>query len=356
MPFEMFDIIKVFVPTTLAFVFGILLTPLLTHFLYHHRVWKKVTGKTALDGNSAVEFNKLHQDREGHTPRMGGILIWASVFVTIFVLYLLERMVGTSTTFSDINFLSRSQTLIPFTTFCIGATVGFMNDFYDISHEGGGLRLRVRLLIITAMSALIGYWFYAKLGIDAIGIPYYGELVIGALIIPFFIFFSIAIYASGIIDGIDGLSGGVFGIIFAAYAMLAFYQGQFDIAAFCGAIAGATLAFLWFNIPPARFWMTETGTMPLTLTLAVIAVMTDTLGGGYGVAVFPLIGALLTTTVLSSVLQIASKRFRGKKLFRVAPLHHHFEAIGWPNYKVVMRYWVIGIIAAIVGLIVGVTG
>ncbi|MFM2374700.1 MAG: phospho-N-acetylmuramoyl-pentapeptide-transferase, phospho-N-acetylmuramoyl-pentapeptide-transferase, partial [Candidatus Parcubacteria bacterium] len=209
---------------------------------------------------------------------------------------------------------------------------------------------------ITVLAACIGSWFYAKLGIDAIGIPYYGELVVGMLIVPFFIFISLAIYASGIIDGIDGLSGGVFGIIYAAYAMLAFHQGQFDIAALSGAISGATLAFLWFNIPPARFWMTETGTMPLTLTLAVIAMMTDTLGGGYGIAVLPIIGFLLLVTVLSTVLQIASKRFRGKKLLRVAPLHHHFEAIGWPSYKVTMRYWVIGIIVAIIGLIVAVTG
>lgn len=356
MIFETLDIIKIFVPTTLAFIFGVLLTPLLTHYLFKHRVWKKVTGKTALDGNAATEFNRLHQDREGHTPRMGGILIWASVFVTILILWILEYLLPASAIFSDINFFSRSQTLIPLTTFTVGALVGFLNDFYDISHQGGGLRLRVRLLIILIMSTLIGYWFYAKLGIDAVGIPYYGELVVGVLIIPLFIFISLSIYASGIIDGIDGLSGGVFGIIYSAYAMLAFYQGQYDIAAFCGAIAGATLAFLWFNIPPARFWMTETGTMPLTLTLAVVALMTDTLGNGYGISALPLIGFLLVVTVLSSVLQILSKRLRGKKILRVAPLHHHFEAIGWPSHKVTMRYWVIGIISAIVGLIVAVTG
>lgn len=353
---ETIDIVKIFVPTTLAFIVGIVLTPLLTHYLYKYQVWKKVTGKTALDGNTAVEFNKLHQEQEGYTPRMGGILIWASVFLSLLILWITQSLLPTSSVFSNINFFSRSQTLIPLTTFTIGAIVGLLNDFYDISHIGGGLRLRVRLSIIMFMSALIGYWFYTKLGIDAIGIPYYGELVIGVLVIPFFIFMSLAIYASGIIDGIDGLSGGVFGIIYAAYAMLAFYQGQYDIAALCGAIAGATLAFLWFNIPPARFWMTETGTMPLTLTLAVIAMMTDTLGGGYGIAVLPLIGFLLLITVLSSVFQILSKRFRGKKIFRVAPLHHHFEAIGWPSHKVTMRYWVIGIICAVIGLIVGVTG
>jgi len=354
MTLEMLSIIKVFIPTTLAFCIGIASAPLLTHYLYHYRVWKKVTGKTALDGTAALEFNRMHGEREGYTPRMGGIIIWMSVFVTAAVLSILGS-IGNSF-FAPLSFFSRSQTFIPLFVMLVGAVVGFMNDFYDISHRGIGLRLRVRLSIITLLSTIIGFWFYAKLGIVAIGIPYYGELVIGFLVVPFFVCMSLAIYASGIIDGIDGLSGGVFGCIYTAYAVLAYHQGQYDIAALCGAIAGGTLAFLWFNIPPARFWMTETGTMPLTLTLAVVAFMTDTLGGGYGITVLPIIGFLLVATVLSSVLQILSKKIRGKKLFRVAPLHHHFEAIGWPSYKVTMRYWVIGIVMAILGLIIGVTG
>jgi phospho-N-acetylmuramoyl-pentapeptide-transferase len=353
---ETIAIVKVLLPTAVAFIVGTLSTPLLTHHLYKYRVWKKVGGKIALDGSSAHEFNRLHGEREGHTPRMGGILIWSSVFITAGLLLVGDIITSDESLFTDMNMLSRSQTLIPLVVFAIGAFVGFLNDYYDVSHVGGGIRLRVRLAIITILSSVIGSWFYLKVGVDAIGIPYVGEVVLGALIVPFFITMSIAIYASGIIDGIDGLSGGVFGIIYGAYAMLAFHQGQFDIAALAGTMAGAILAFLWFNIPPARFWMTETGTMPLTLTLAVIALMTDTMGNGYGVSVLPIIGFLLVVTVLSTTLQIASKRFRGKKLFRVAPLHHHFEAIGWPSYKVTMRYWIIGIIAAIVGLIIAFTG
>lgn len=356
MIFDNLDLVKVFVPTALAFIVGIALAPLLTHHLYKHRVWKKVTGKTALDGMAATEFNRMHQEREGHTPRMGGLLILMSLIATIGFIDGIEFFAPSGTALDEINFLSRSQTWIPFAVFLIGAAVGLLNDIYDVSHKGGGLRLRVRLAVITALSIAIGSWFYLKLGVDAIGIPFYGELVVGVLIVPFFVLLSMAIYASGIIDGIDGLSGGVFATIFSAYAILAFYQGQLDIAALSGAIAGATLAFLWFNIPPARFWMTEVGTMPLTLTLAVIALMTDTLGGGYGIAVFPIIGALLVATVLSSVIQILSKRIRKKKVFRVAPLHHHLEAIGWPSHKVTMRYWIIGIITAIIGLIIGVTG
>ena len=137
-----------------------------------------------------------------------------------------------------------------------------------------------------------------------------------------------------------------------AYAGIAYFQNQIDLAAFSATLAGAILAFLWFNIPPARFWMTETGTMGLTMTLTVIAFMTDTPGEGYGIAALPIIAFLLVITVLSNIIQVASKRFFGKKIFRIAPLHHHFEAIGWPSYKVTMRYGIIAIVLAIVGMTV----
>ena len=152
------------------------------------------------------------------------------------------------------------------------------------------------------------------------------------------------------IDGIDGLAGGIFSTAFMAYAGIAFFQNQINLAAFSATLTGAILAFLWFNIPPARFWMTETGTMGLTLTLAVIAFMTDTSGNGYGVAALPVIAFPLVVTVLSNIIQVASKKLRGKKVFRIAPLHHHFEAIGWPSYKVTMRYWIISIVCAILGM------
>jgi phospho-N-acetylmuramoyl-pentapeptide-transferase len=175
--------------------------------------------------------------------------------------------------------------------------------------------------------------------------------------IPIFILVTLAIYAGGVIDGIDGLSGGVFAAMFTAYAGIAFYQQQINLAAFCAMIVGAILAFLWFNIPPARFYMSETGTMGLTLTLAVVAFMTDALGEGHGLLALPVVAFPLVITVCSDIIQLLSKKFRnGKKVFLVAPVHHHFEAIGWPGYKVTMRYWVISIIFAIVGLIVALIG
>ena len=344
-----FPIFKILIPTTLAFCLGILLTPILTHYLFAYRVWKKQGGKTAIGGHVATEFNRLKGGDEIKTPRMGGIVIWMSVILTLVVFYL-GTIIWPDSVFTDLFFLSRAQTWIPLSTLLVGAGVGFLNDYYDVVHGGVGLRLKIRIIIITILSAAIGWWFYAKLGIDSIGVPFDGSLYVGVLIIPFFVLLTIALYASGVIDGIDGLSGGVFAAIFFSYSGIAFIQHQVDLAAFCATVAGGTMAFLWFNIPPARFWMTETGSMALTLSLAVVVLMTDELGEGKGISLLPLIGLPLVATVASNVLQIGYRKATGKKLFRIAPLHHHFEAIGWPSTKVTMRYWIISIMCAIAGL------
>ena len=350
----MIDIIKIFIPTAAAFLIGVSIAPLVTYHLYKWKAWKKKPGKTAMDGQEAVEFNKIHKENEGKTPRMGGIVIWASVTITVVGLALLSALFPTSL-FSELSFLTRQQTWIPFATFIIGSLVGLLNDIYDVRHHGNGLRLRVRLLIVSAVALCVAWWFYSRLGVTSVSIPFDGTLDLGIFIIPFFMLVSLALYASGVIDGIDGLSGGVFAIIFAAYAGVAFYQQQISLAAFSATVAGGILAFLWFNIPPARFWMTETGTMGLTMTLAVVAFMTDTIGDGYGLSVLPIIGLPLVLTVLSNIIQIGSKTFFNKKVFRVAPLHHHFEAIGWPGYKVTMRYWIFSIISAIIGLTIAIS-
>lgn len=343
-------IIKLLLPAIISFSVGILLAPFLTHYLYKYKVWKKQGGKTSLYGQTATEFNRLKGEDETKTPRMGGIIIWGSVVITISILYLFT-LISDNPFFTDLFFLSRSQTWIPFATLIIGALIGFLNDFYDVQHEGKGVRLSVRLFLITTLATFIGWWFYAKLGVDSVGIPFAEPLYLGILIIPLFIFITNALYASGVIDGIDGLSGGVFSAIFFAYGGVAFLQAQYDLAAFCLMLTGSILAFLWFNIPPARFWMTETGSMALTLTLAVIILMTDNLVSGYGITLFPIIGFLLVITVLSNVIQMTYRKITGKKFFKIAPLHHHFEAIGWPSYKVTMRYWVVSTICAVLGII-----
>jgi phospho-N-acetylmuramoyl-pentapeptide-transferase len=345
------DIVRILLPAALSFALGMLMTPILTHYLYTYKAWKKRPGKVSLDGTKAEEFNRLHEKHEVRAPRMGGIVIWGSVALCVLILSLLAT-ISDSARALNLDFLSRNQTWIPLAVLLIGSLVGLIDDLLVIRPEAEGLPLKIRLLCVVVLSGFIGWWFFEKLDISAINIPFYQPLEIGWLVIPFFILMSLALYASGVIDGIDGLSGGVFASIFASYTIIAFAQGQVNLAAFSAAIVGGLLAFLWYNIPPARFYMSDTGTMGLTLTIGTLAMMTDSLGGGVGVAVLPIIGLLLVVTVLSDIVQILSKKYLGKKVFRVAPLHHHFEAIGWPGPKVVMRYWVLSIICAVIGVIV----
>jgi phospho-N-acetylmuramoyl-pentapeptide-transferase len=344
------DILRVLVPASASFLIGITITPVVTHYLYAYKAWKKRSGKTALDGTRAEEFNRIHETNEVRAPRMGGIVVWGSVVLTVAALELIARFVPGADVL-HLEFLSRSQTWIPLSALVIGALAGLIDDLLTIRPDGAGLSLRVRLFIVVALSLFIGSWFFFKLDVTSVNVPFADPLFLGWLVVPLFIFISLAVYASGVIDGIDGLSGGVFASIFGSYAIIAFVQEQIDLAAFSAAVAGALFAFLWFNIPPARFYMTDTGTMGLTLALAVVAFMTDSLGGGVGIAALPVIGFLLVLTVGSNIVQVVSKHVFGKKIFRVAPLHHHFEAIGWPGYKVVMRYWVLSVVFAILGVI-----
>ncbi len=344
------EIIRVLVPATISFLIGISITPVVTHYLYKHKAWKKRAGKVALGGETAHEFNRLHEGNEMRAPRMGGIVIWVSVALTTAILLALAILLP-QTSFYKFNFLSRSQTWIPLAALLIGSIVGLVDDLMIIRPSGEGMRLRYRLIVVVALSLVIGWWFYNKLEVTAVSVPFHTPLELGPLIIPLFVLTSLALYASGVIDGIDGLSGGVFGSIFASYAIIAFFQHEVDLAAFCAAVVGGLLAFLWFNVPPARYYMSDTGTMGLTLALAVVAFMTDNLGGGVGIAVLPVIGALLVITVASNIAQMISKTLFGKKLFRIAPLHHHFESLGWPGYKVAMRYWILSVMFAFTGVI-----
>jgi phospho-N-acetylmuramoyl-pentapeptide-transferase len=354
------DILKVILPATFSFGIGIFITPFLTHFLYKYRLWKKTPGKQAgIGGGGTPIFNELHKEKEVGTPRMGGIIIWASSLLTILGIWVLALLFPNETT-TKFDFLSRDQTWIPLFTLLLGSLVGLWDDFLEIrgngGHKAGGLSLRGRLLLVAGIALFVGSWLYFKLDVVTLGIPFYEDLFVGIFLIPIFILVTLALYAGGVIDGIDGLSGGVFSSIFVAYAGIAFYQEQINLAAFSAMLSGAILAFLWFNIPPARFYMSETGTMGLTLTLAVVAFMTDALGGGEGVLLLPIIAFPLLITVGSNILQVLSKKIRNKKIFLVAPLHHHFEAKGWPGYKVTMRYWILSIIFALIGFVIALIG
>ncbi len=349
-------IIKTFTPALLAFILGMLVTPAITHQLYRRRVWKKQAGKGAgYGGGGTPIFDQLHKEKDTNTPRMGGIVIWLAVLLTTLGVALLEWLLP-DTALGSLNFFSREQTWLPLLALVIGAGVGFVDDLLVVTdtgkHFAGGLPLSQRLLVVMVTALFIGWWFYEKLEVSSVSLLSFGTLDLTWWFIPFFVFVATCVYMSSVIDGIDGLSGGVFMFIFAAYTGIAFFQEQYDIAALSATLVGGILAFLWFNIPPARFYMTETGIMALTMCLTVIAFMTDTIAGGEGVSVLPIVGFLLLATVASNTLQIVSKKFFGRKIFLVAPIHHHFEALGWPAYKVTMRYWVLGFVAAIVGLLV----
>ena len=349
------NVVKVFGLAAISFFIAVLLTPLLSHFLYKYQLWRKEARTLAPDGSGTPLFHELHKEREVKVPRMGGLLIWVT---TIFVasLFLILADNTQSSLFDKLNFVSRNQTWLPLFTILAASLLGLADDLLQVFRKGGyvagGLTFRIRVGVVFIIALIGAYWFYFRLGQHTLFIPWLGDINIGLWFIPLFVLTMLATFSTSVTDGLDGLAGGVFASIFAAYGGIAFFQNQIDLAAFSAVLLGSLLAFLWFNIPPARFWMTETGTMGLTMTLAVIAFMTDTPGNGFGVAALPVIAFPLVITVLSNIIQITSKKIRGKKVFRIAPLHHHFEAIGWPSYKVTMRYWIISIICAIMGMTV----
>ncbi len=351
----MIDVIKVVVPSVLTFFLGILITPFFTNFFYKHKMWKKSARNESGDITNS-DFTRVHNTKgELSTPRIGGVIIWVSVLLTVLCIYLLSVFFPTDLTLK-LNFFSRSQTLIPLATFIFAALIGLADDLLQIFSIGSYSRdsisnrkIKIGLLILIGLA--ISLWFYYKLEMNSVHIPFVGDFVIGLWFIPLFIVVMLATFSTSVIDGIDGLSGGVMTTIFTSYAVIAFVNSQIDISALCAVIAGGTLAFLWFNIPPARFYIGETGMLALTVTLSVISFLTNS------VLVLPIIALPLVLTSLSVIIQTTSyKYFNKHRVFKVAPLHHHFEAIGWSKEKVVMRYWIFSVVFAIVGAIIVLVG
>lgn len=347
------DVIKIFAVGTLSFLAAFFLTPLLTNFLYKHKLWRKEVRQKAIDGKDLTYFQKFHSEGEVNIPRFGGLLIWIVPSILAVLFFLLAETTDIWW-IKKINFLNRGQTWLPFFALGSAALLGLLDDILQVKGKGkyigGGLGLKKRLLIMGLIGLVGAWWFFAKLETSTLHIPGIGDLEIGLLYIPLFILVTMATYSGGVIDGLDGLAGGTFASIFGAYAGIALFLGQINLAAFCAAILGALLAFLWYNIPPARFYLAESGTMGLTAALTVVAFLTDS------VLVLPIIAFLLVMESGSVILQLLSKKFRHKKIFLASPIHHHFEAKGWPHYKVTMRFWIIGVVTAIVGVAVRLLG
>ncbi len=342
--------IKIFIPAIISFVCGVLMTPVLTHYFYKYKLWRKTSRSSVTDEK---DFQKINGIEELSTPRTGGMIIWLSVIFTLFILIILSFFLDKEV-FTRLNFMSRSETLLPFFALIFASMFGLFDDFIQIygfrNLSGDPIILRyIKFGTILIIGLLLALWFYFKLGMTSVYIPFMGTMFLGVLFIPFFMIITLAVFSSSVIDGIDGLSGGVMASIFVAYTVIAFFNGQVNLAAFCAVVASGILAFLWFNIPPARFYMGESGMIGLTVTISVIAFLTNT------VLLLPVIAFPLFVTSLSDIIQMTSKKLRGgKRVFRVAPLHHHFEAIGWPKYKVTMRYWIISIITSIIGVILAI--
>jgi len=335
------SVFQVLVLTTVSFVVALLWTPLLTNILYRYKL-----GKQIRDAGSAPIMSALHQKKSG-TPTMGGLLIWVTTLVLALVFYYLDQW-----NIVHLNFLSRSETWLPLGALVASAIVGLVDDWFNIRQigsHGGGLKVRHRLLIYTAIAAVGAWWFYGKLDWDQLHIPFVGDMSIGWWYIPVFIFIIVATsFSVNEIDGLDGLAGGTLLAAFASYGSIAFLQGRYDLATFCGVIVGSLLAFLWFNINPARFFMGDTGAMSLGVTLGIVAMLTNS------ALLLPVIGFLFVLESLSVIVQVLSKKIRGKKIFLSSPLHHHLEAIGWPEPKIVMRFWVIAAVTGVAGLIMAI--
>jgi phospho-N-acetylmuramoyl-pentapeptide-transferase len=229
-----------------------------------------------------------------------------------------------------------------------------IDDLINIKGLGGkvaGLSAPLKLAMITMVGAIGAWWFYFKLDFDVLQIPFYDSISLGLLIIPVFIFIVIATSnAVNMTDGLDGLAGGLLINAFGAFGIITAMQGNYGISAFCFSVVGALLAYTWFNIAPARFIMGDVGSFALGTALGVVAMQSNTL------LLLPVIGFIFVLEAGSVLMQVLSKKFLKRKLFRAAPLHHHLEAGGWPKTKVTMRFWILSQICALFGVTLAIVG
>jgi phospho-N-acetylmuramoyl-pentapeptide-transferase len=338
------QIIKILVLSGLAFLVAMAWTPLWTHVLYRFKL-----GKIIRNSGATPIFSKLHAAKSG-TPTMGGVLIWVTTLFFAIAIYYLAKFTGWNV-FKELNFLNRSETWLPLGVLAATALVGLFDDWLDVRGKGakggGGLSMGRRLLIYTLIAAIGALWFYFKLERETFNIPFFGHFQLGWAYILVFIFVIVATaFSVNQTDGLDGLAGGVLLTSFTAYAVIAFVNGTYNLAALCGIIVGCLLAFLWFNITPARFFMGDTGSMSLGITLGIIGMLTDS------ALILMIIGSVFVLEAVSTIIQILSKKIRKKKVFLSAPIHHHFEAKGWSEGKIVMRFWVIAWVSSFAGLVI----
>ena len=353
------DLLKFILPTVSAFVIGILSTPfIMKYILVKHDIRKKKSVAKTIDGKATPLTASIDQDDKKILYRMGGLVMLTGLLTTALGIWIVSKLTG-STESIKLDFISRNQTWLPLFGLAVGAFVGGIDELLVTDKLkgklarslGGGLSLKVRIAAVSFVGLFCGWWMAVKQDLSSLHIPFFGNYNIPVLLfIAIFVLVVAATYSGTIIDGVDGLSAGVFSSILMALGFIAVTQSKFDVATLCFATVGALFAFLWFNIPPARFMLSEVGSMALTVMIAIIAFITDS------VFVLPIIAAPLYLTTLSVVIQLLSKKFRGKKVFLAAPVHIHFQLIGWPKYKVTMRYWILSLMFSSTGLAVYLLG
>ncbi|MEK7590501.1 MAG: phospho-N-acetylmuramoyl-pentapeptide-transferase [Patescibacteria group bacterium] len=340
---EILQVIRILGLSLIAFLAALGITPLVGKFLYRIKAAKQIR-----TSESAPVFSSLHKKKEG-TPTMGGIIIWATVLGLALIFWFMGTVFDGA--WSYMNFVDRAQTYLPIAAMLIAALLGLADDLLGVSKigpNGGGLKVSQKLVLYTFLALLGALWFFYRLDWDVLSVPFLGNIQIGWLYIPLFMFTIIAsAFSANETDGLDGLLGGVMLFAFIALTVVAFVLGRFQLAAFGGVTIGALLAFLWYNIYPARFFMGDTGSMALGITMGVIAILTNT------TLLLPFFAFILVVESLSVIIQLTSKKFRkGKKVFLSTPIHHHFEALGWHESKVTMRFWIISAIFAALGLVI----
>lgn len=327
-----------FLLTIAGFLFSMFLTPIYTHFAYKYHFWKKQK-QTTVDGKALPVMTKLHAHKFKRAfPTMAGLIGVISVTLVTWIFN-----------------LDRGQTWLPLVGFLGGAFVGVIDDVINIFGSGrgaAGLRGPVKFLLITAVGVALGWFFAVKLGWTTILIPFVGNIEIG--ILGMILIFAFAVVATSnavnITDGLDGLSGGITMMAYAAFGVIAFFQGNVYLFGFCMTIVGWLLAYVWFNVPPARFMMGDTGSFALGAGLGVVAMMSNSF------LLLPIIGLVFVIETSSSLIQLCSKKFFHRKVFISAPLHHHLEAKGWGEAKIVMRFWIVAGVCAILGIFIAAVG
>lgn len=351
--FSSYDVLlQVFVPSLIAFVIGILISGPIINWLQKNQIWKKKSVELTIDGQLATLSAAIHNDEEKKLLRMGGSIMLFSVLITAFLFWL-------PTQFSDnniweiIDFVSRSQTWIPIFVFIVGGILGGIDDLLVVNFFknqslafGGGLSIRKRFLIIIPVTLFLSYWMVYKIDFNYIDIPFYSDIYmpLGVMFV-FTLFVYISTYLGSIIDGVDGLSGGIFVSVYSAFGVIAIIRNSYDIAAFCFVVVAGLLAFLWHNIYPAKIMNAEIGMTPLLLGVTSIAFILK------APLLLFVIGFLIYITIASTVLQILSKKFLKRKLFAISPLHNNLILKGWSHPQVTMRYWILSYFCAVVGVL-----